>query len=116
MRPLVRNWRKGRAELDLVLWDREILVFCEVKSSSTDSDDSLMVRIDQAKRRALHRSIQIFLNNMHPPPTTIRVDAVEVRLCNNGEIRVRHYPDISLTEHGIIIQEKIWFPPNDIRF
>ena len=79
-RVVARNYRPrgGAGEIDLVCWDRETLVFVEVKSRGSEEYGSPDRAIDQAKRDALVSSAREFAQRADVPWSRIRFDAVNV--------------------------------------
>ena len=79
-RVVARNFRPrgGAGEIDLVCWERETLVFVEVKSRASDEHGSPDRAIDQAKRDALVSSARDYARRADVPWTRIRFDVVNV--------------------------------------
>ena len=76
-----RNARSRHGELDLVLFDGEILVFCEVKTRRAGARTPFEA-IGPAKRRQVRRTARAWLATRRDRPraATIRFDAVAVTL------------------------------------
>jgi putative endonuclease len=55
MKIVARNWRPstGSGEVDLIAWERDTLVFVEVKSRATDEYGAPARNVDEEKRAAL---------------------------------------------------------------
>ena len=79
-RVVARNYRPrgGAGEIDLVCWDRETLVFVEVKSRASEEYGSPDRAIDQAKRDALVSSARDYARRADVPWSRIRFDVVNV--------------------------------------
>lgn len=97
-RVLVRNWRAGRDELDLVtLAPREpgmtgdTLVFVEVKTRSASDSRGGYHAVDARKRAALRRAVRAYLAAVGARSAAFRFDVIEVRREENGSLRVIHH-------------------------
>lgn len=58
---VVRNFRCRAGEIDLIMLDRSVLVFVEVRFRRGDQIAAL-TSVDHAKQRRLHRVAQVFLS------------------------------------------------------
>jgi putative endonuclease len=78
-RILARTFRIGQDEIDLVVWDERYqeLVFCEVKTRSSDELGSPAEAYDQRKMTAQVRAAQAYLK-AHPSESDYRFDLVTV--------------------------------------
>jgi len=87
-----RNWMlPGRAaEVDLVAWDGDTVVFVEVKSRRDSSAGDPLRAIDPEKRRRLARAAALFLRRWRLPPEKARFDLVTVVF---EPFEIRHYRD-----------------------
>jgi putative endonuclease len=100
---LTRNWRSPRDrrdEIDLVCRDGEVLVFVEVKARAAGALVSGYHAVDERKRRALRRAVQVYLGQLTPPPLTFRFDIVEVALSDRLPPQVMHYENAPLFPKG----------------
>jgi len=78
---LARNWRVREGEIDLVLAGEGTLVFCEVKTRSSDRFGSGLEAVTAAKQRRLRRLAGIYLSRGDTgcvPRRTIRFDVAAV--------------------------------------
>jgi putative endonuclease len=92
-----RNPRDRREEVDLVMRDREILVFVEVKARSAGARVPGYHAVDRRKKRVLRRAIKAYVGALHQKPRTVRFDVVEVELAAaGGRPGVRHFENIPL--------------------
>ncbi len=79
LRCLGRNVRFGpREELDLVMRDKEVLVFVEVKTRRGETYGRPGAAVTAAKRRLLSRAAVRYLRRLRFPPVYLRFDVVEV--------------------------------------
>ncbi|MDB5986064.1 MAG: hypothetical protein JWR16_1117 [Nevskia sp.] len=65
LRLIARNWRCRGGELDLVMRDRDTLVFVEVRSRARSDYGSALETIDARKQARLTLAARSFLNQ-HP--------------------------------------------------
>ncbi len=89
---LARNYRSDRGEIDLVLRDRDCLVFTEVKARSDVRWTRPAAAVDRDKRRRLSAAALDYLCSIGNPEVAIRFDIVEVILANGEVDQVRHLP------------------------
>ena len=93
MRVLVRNWKQGRDELDLVCLQGEVLVFVEVKTRKSAVAGSGYHAVDRRKKRALRRACKAYMSQLPKGPRHFRFDIVEVLLADGRVDEVRHQPN-----------------------
>ncbi len=98
-RILSRNRHLGRNELDLIVRNKEYLVFVEVKTRSFDSPEDTVDRpsfaVDYAKRRRMVDAAFAYFKEMR---TTLapRFDVIEVYLDRSHRMKpfkIHHIPD-----------------------
>lgn len=78
-----RNWRNPRnrrEEIDLVCRDQDVLVFVEVKARASGALVPGYFAVDARKKRVLARAARSYLRQLHPCPSTYRLDVVEVSI------------------------------------
>lgn len=61
LRPVTRNYRCPPGEIDLVMLDREVLVFVEVRFRADSRHGHALETIDHRKQQKLLRAAQYFL-------------------------------------------------------
>ncbi len=85
-----RNWRCDLGEVDLVLRDGNVLVFCEVKTRSSAAYGHPLEAVTPAKGARLRRLAARWLaeHDVHAPE--IRIDLVGVLLAQRGAAEVEH--------------------------
>lgn len=92
-----RNPRDRREEIDLVMRDREILVFVEVKARAAGARVAGYHAVDRRKRRVLRRAIRAYVSGLRAKPHTVRFDVVEVEFSRTGgDPVVRYFANIPL--------------------
>lgn len=77
-RILDRNWRCPQGELDLVVLEKNTLVFVEVKSLASDEFGRPIERVDRRKRRRIERLALQYCRARRVEPETMRFDVVEI--------------------------------------
>jgi putative endonuclease len=84
---VARNWRVAEGEIDLVARRDRILVFCEVKTRTSDRFGSAAEAVTAAKQRRLRRVAALYLHRRESPSRrdVIRFD---VACVNGSEVEV----------------------------
>jgi putative endonuclease len=96
---LTANFRTDRGEIDLVMRDRDCLVFVEVKTRASEDWGRPAAAVDQERRYRLTRAGLDYLRLLKNPPVKVRFDIVEVLLRDNQKHEVRHLPNSFPMEH-----------------
>jgi putative endonuclease len=80
MTVVARNYRTatGSAEADLVAWDRDTLVFIEVKTRTTDEHGPPDRAIGAEKRRAMMRAAADYTRRAGVPGDRLRFDVISI--------------------------------------
>ncbi len=87
---LDRNWRCDAGEIDLVLRDGEVLVFCEVKTRSGTAYGHPLEAVDGAKSDRLVALAARWIEEHDVVATDVRFDAVAVLRSPRGAAEVEH--------------------------
>jgi len=87
-----RNWRYGRAEVDLIARDADVLIFVEVKTSRSDLFGPPEAWVSNRKMKLLARAATAYMD-LHQYRDEIRFDVVAVRIPYHGLAEIRHLPD-----------------------
>ena len=69
-----RNWRCREGEIDLVLTRARLLVFCEVKTRSSNAYGSPAAAVTPAKQARLRKLGMCWIDAHQMRPSTIRFD------------------------------------------
>ncbi len=85
-----RNWRCEAGEIDLVLRDGDVLVFCEVKTRSGSAYGHPLEAVGPEKAARLRRLAGCWLHEHRVHARGIRVDVVGVLLQRSGAPEVTH--------------------------
>lgn len=84
---LNKNWRSGRyGEIDLIANDENTneLVFIEVKSRSTSTDDAKEL-VTKNKQKQLYKLAKSYLYSNNKENCSCRFDVIAVRINKNGK-------------------------------
>ncbi len=73
-----RNWRVREGEIDLVVADGSSIVFCEVKTRTTDLFGSPAAAVTPVKQRRLRVLAAKWLAASGRPPCPVRFDVASV--------------------------------------
>ena len=92
MRLLVRNYRAGRWEIDLIMRDRrtDMLVFVEVKARSGTRFGLPREAVTPQKQAYLRRAAQMYLIETGMTETPCRFDVAEVWLDTKEVVRIEN--------------------------
>ena len=85
-----RNWRCALGEVDLVLRDGDVLVFCEVKTRSSAAYGHPLEAVTAVKGERLRRLASRWVEEHGVDPPQIRIDLVGVLLAERGAAQVEH--------------------------
>jgi len=75
---LLRNFRSGKAEVDIVARHKDWLVFVEVKTRETEEFGAPSQAVDREKQRNLSKAALDYLRLLGNPRIHFRFDVVEV--------------------------------------
>ena len=87
---LDRNWRCELGEVDVVLRDGPVLVFCEVKTRASAAFGSPLEAVTPAKVARLRRLAARWMRESGVVADDVRIDLVGVQLDRAGEHRYDH--------------------------
>lgn len=85
-----RNWRCPEGEIDIVAWDGETLVFCEVKTRRGTAFGSPAEAVTGLKARRLRRLAARWLATHDTHPREVRFDVIAIFVPPRGAARVDH--------------------------
>ena len=87
---LDRNWRCELGELDLVLRDGQVLVFCEVKTRRDDRFGSPLEAVTEQKVARIRRLAARWMQDHDVRARDVRIDIMGIRLDRSGDARFDH--------------------------
>ena len=87
---LDRNWRCELGELDLVLRDGPVLVFCEVKTRASAAFGAPLETVTPAKVARLRRLAARWMQTYGVHADHVRIDLLGIRLDRVGDDRIDH--------------------------
>lgn len=93
---LLRNWRSGKDEIDLIVQMGVVLVFVEVRTRDEKALVGGYHSVTARKKKALRRVCDAYLRRSRPRPPHFRFDIVEVRLGMDNEFSIHHYENVPL--------------------
>jgi putative endonuclease len=85
-----RNWRCDLGEIDLVLRDGDVLVFCEVKTRSSAAYGHPLEAVRPDKGARLRRLAARWVSEHDVNLRELRIDLVGVLLAERGPAEVEH--------------------------
>lgn len=89
---LVRNFRSGRDEIDIVALETQTLVFVEVKTRAhNDLAGGYYAAMQKRKRAAVRRCAQAYISALARKPKSWRFDIVEV---DANSMQIRHFENV----------------------
>lgn len=90
LRVVSRNWRCPEGELDIVAWDGDTLVVCEVKTRSGVGFGSPAEAVNRQKAQRIRRLALRWLMEHRTPYAELRFDVVSVLRGPRGPAAVDH--------------------------
>jgi len=89
---VARNWRSNRrrGEIDLIGWDKETLVFIEVKTRTARDMAPAEIQVDSEKKHELRRMAKEYLLRLKVDPP-IRFDIMSVYLLPGKKPELEHF-------------------------
>lgn len=87
---LDRNWRCDEGEIDLVLRDGEVLVFCEVKTRTSAAYGHPLEAVDEVKTERLVRLAGRWIAEHGVVAPDVRFDMVAVLRSARGAAQLEH--------------------------
>lgn len=87
---LARNWRCRAGEIDLVAQDGDTVVFCEVKTRSTDNFDGPLAAITPRRLRRLEYLAQIYVSSHGLTRYWTRLDGIGIVHTASSGPRITH--------------------------
>ena len=90
---LVRNFRLGRKEIDLVARRGEVVAFVEVKTRAGLGYGHPLEAITWKKRREIHQVAAAWIDRYGRPGEIYRFDAIAIRLRSAAATEVQHVED-----------------------
>ena len=98
---LLKNFRSGKAEVDIVARHKDWLVFVEVKTRETEQFGAPSEAVDRDKQRNLSKGALDYLRMLGNPRIHFRFDIVEVIIASGS----RKPADIRLIQNAFDLSE-----------
>lgn len=89
---LAKNWRTGRAEVDIIAQDGNIIVFVEVKTRSSDRFGPPEFFITPQQQRMLAGAASVYCEKIDHSGE-IRFDVVSIILRDDGKTKLEYLKD-----------------------
>ncbi len=93
LRFLYANFRGEQGEIDLIFRDKEILVFVEVKTRSSEAWRRPAAAVNRDKQRRIVATARDYLRLLERSDIPVRYDIVEVLLKEGRVNKIRHQPN-----------------------
>jgi len=90
MRVVATNWRCAHGEIDIIAWDGDVLVFCEVKTRRSETYGPPSAAVLGAKALRLRRLAAHWLATTNTHPREVRFDVVSVLAPQRGPAQIEH--------------------------
>ena len=90
---LYANFRGEQGEIDLIFREKEILVFVEVKTRSSEAWRRPAAAVNQDKQRKIVATARDYLRLLERSDIPVRYDIVEVLLEEGRVNEIRHQPN-----------------------
>ena len=90
---LYANFRGEQGEIDLIFREKEILVFVEVKTRSSEAWRRPAAAVNHAKKRKIVATARDYLRLLERSDIPVRYDIVEVLLDEGRVNEIRHQPN-----------------------
>ncbi|MEO7131956.1 MAG: YraN family protein [Dermatophilaceae bacterium] len=95
---VARNWRCARGELDIIATEPGALVFCEVKTRSSELFGAPFEAVTRRKLGRLRRLCGLWLDSLgdgQRPPGDQRLDVISILKSPGGSARIEHLVGVS---------------------
>ena len=86
-----RNFRSQQGEIDLIVWDRDMLVFVEVKNYSYRSYGSPVGAVRKGKRDSIVHAARTYLIKKMLHSVNCRFDVLTIFRKSDGQQAIEHY-------------------------
>ena len=88
------GYRFGRGEIDIIAYEKEVLVFVEVKTRDSSSSSHPEESVTPEKQRQIRRVAEAYLFHRRLEDSKCRFDVLAIRFVRESrEYRIRHYRD-----------------------
>ena len=90
-RIVTRNWRIKAGEIDVIAQDGDTLVFCEVKSRTSNRWGTGAEAVDGRKQRKIVQVATLYLQRYHLSNQLCRFDVIEILQPARHEPQIQHF-------------------------
>jgi len=89
-RIVTRNWRIKAGEIDIIAQDGDTLVFCEVKTRSSNRCGTGAEAVDCRKQRKIVQVASLYLQRYRLVNQRCRFDVIEILQPEQGQTQIQH--------------------------
>jgi putative endonuclease len=89
---LETNWRFQKAEIDIIAYENEVLVFLEVKTRTTDRWGKPEDSISPKKQALIADAASQYMEQINHE-WEVRFDVISIIIPENGQHRLNHHKD-----------------------
>ena len=93
---LLRNYKHGKCEIDIISKEEAVIVFTEVKTRSTDYFGYPEEAVDKKKRKKIRRAAEEYMYE-NKLDTDVRFDIISIANLN-GKLKIYHIKDAFFNE------------------
>lgn len=90
---LKRNYFTRYGEIDLVMKDKDTIVFVEVKTGKRGRFGSPVEKITKRKKKRLLMAINAYLSENHICNLPLRIDCVVIEEAQNEQVKISYIPN-----------------------
>ncbi len=89
MKLICRNYRRSVGEIDLIMQDRDFVVFVEVKASRSEESNP-ETHVDRNKQKRLVKTAKSFLSEYKLYDVPARFDIVTIKMIDDNDIKIEY--------------------------
>ena len=90
-RIVTRNWRVKAGEIDIIAQDGDTLVFCEVKSRTSNRWGTGAEAVDGRKQQKIVQVATLYLQRYRLSNQRCRFDVIEILQLEQGQPQIQHF-------------------------
>ena len=90
-RIVARNWRIKAGEIDIIAQDKDTLVFCEVKTRSSNRYGTGAEAVDRRKQQKIVQVATLYLQRYRLANQSCRFDVIEILQPEQDQPKIQHF-------------------------